>query len=137
MTSSSASATDIDPDLLPKLTTVLKWRAGPLEPEKTFYLVGTAHVSRKSCQDVETVIKLVTPQVGGLSSSLSRACTPSLTSIADLHYLLEAFSLPRQASIDNYRSMPRASRPGQAAKLVTYAIISTKPSPSDKPVCWN
>lgn len=86
MTSSSSSA-EIDPDLLPKLTTVLKWRAGPLEPEKTFYLIGTAHVSKKSCQDVEKVIRLVKPQVccslmgSGLAVS---GCLAGLT----LHTLL-------------------------------------------------
>ena len=60
---STTSSGEIDPAGLPKLTSVLKWRAEPFGPEKTFYLIGTAHVSKKSCQDVEKLIKLVKPQV--------------------------------------------------------------------------
>lgn len=59
----SASSGEIDQASLPKLTTILKWRAEPFGPEKTFYLVGVAHVSRKSCDDVEKVIKAVKPQI--------------------------------------------------------------------------
>ncbi|KAK9806486.1 hypothetical protein WJX73_002146 [Symbiochloris irregularis] len=50
------------PDL-PKLVSLLKWRAEPFGPEKSFYLVGTAHVSKKSCQDVEKVIRTIKPQI--------------------------------------------------------------------------
>jgi len=31
--------------------------------EQTFYLVGTAHVSTESCEDVKKVIQLVKPEV--------------------------------------------------------------------------
>ena len=55
---------------LPKLVSLLKWRTEPFGPEKSFYLVGTAHVSKKSCRDVEQVIRAVKPQVLMLAHAL-------------------------------------------------------------------
>ena len=50
---------------LPVPTCVLKCRepGNPFGPEQTFYVLGTAHVSSASCQDVEKLIRAVQPQV--------------------------------------------------------------------------
>lgn len=36
---------------------------GPFGPEQTFYLCGTSHVSKKTCEDVRELIRAVKPQV--------------------------------------------------------------------------
>ena len=63
----------VDTSLLPKTCSILRCReaSNPSSTEQTFYMVGTAHVSTASCDDVREVIRLVKPEVG-----LSRAVQP-------------------------------------------------------------
>ena len=53
------------PTSLPRLVRKMScWNPNcPLGPEQTIYLVGTAHVSSASCEDVRRVIRAVKPQV--------------------------------------------------------------------------
>ncbi len=63
---------ELDPmDSLPSCCTVLTC-SDPQDfgREQTFYLVGTAHVSTQSCEDVRRVIRLVKPEVCALACCL-------------------------------------------------------------------
>ncbi|PSC74860.1 traB domain-containing -like [Micractinium conductrix] len=54
------------PETLPQPLAVLRCRgegAGAGGPETTYYILGTAHVSAESCEDVTTLIRAVKPQV--------------------------------------------------------------------------
>jgi hypothetical protein len=57
---------------LPKSCSVLTCNDpyNPFGGEQTFYLVGTAHVSLDSCEDVRRVIRLVKPEVNCISIPL-------------------------------------------------------------------
>ncbi|KAK9817743.1 hypothetical protein WJX72_001538 [[Myrmecia] bisecta] len=52
------------PDVLSKCT-ILKYKStdNPLGPTQTFYILGTAHISSKSCSDVQKLIRQVRPEV--------------------------------------------------------------------------
>ncbi len=53
------------PETLPQPLALLRCRAeGPYGPgmETTYYILGTAHVSSDSCNDVATLIRAVKPQ---------------------------------------------------------------------------
>lgn len=57
-------------DSLPSCCTVLTCNdPQDFGREQTFYLVGTAHVSTQSCEDVKRVIRLVKPEVLELARS--------------------------------------------------------------------
>ena len=56
---------EVPPEDLPKGVTVLR-AADPASTSTsscTYYIVGTAHVSSKSCDDVRAVMQRVRPQV--------------------------------------------------------------------------
>lgn len=63
------SSSTIDPALLPRNCCVLSapeespGAFGPRQPRTDFYIVGTAHVSAGSCDDVRRVVQLVHPDV--------------------------------------------------------------------------
>lgn len=63
-------------DTLPQPLAVLKCRAEGAYggPETTFYLLGTAHVSVESCEDVSRLIKAVKPQVNPAAHLLCCRC---------------------------------------------------------------
>lgn len=67
-------------DTLPQPLAVLKARAEGAygAPETTFYLLGTAHVSAESCEDVSRLIKAVKPQV--TPAPLVRRCRAAAAS---------------------------------------------------------
>ena len=62
-------ASAVDASLLPQQCCVLSAPGdspgafGPRRPRCEFYLIGTAHVSANSCEDVRRVIQLVRPEV--------------------------------------------------------------------------
>mgnify|MGYP001810046969 CR=1 FL=1 len=65
------------PETLPQPLAVLRCRgegAGAGGPETTYYILGTAHVSAESCEDVTTLIRAVKPQArtGGAAGGPSR-----------------------------------------------------------------
>ena len=61
----SAASAELETNLGKRNVVVLKNRSeGGFGPEQTVYLVGTAHVSTKSCEDVRDLIQAVKPQVG-------------------------------------------------------------------------
>lgn len=47
---------------------VLKHRGGEDREETTFYIVGTAHISKNSCDKVAEVVRAVKPDVRGISN---------------------------------------------------------------------
>eukprot|EP00890_Picochlorum_soloecismus_P002791 jgi/Picsp_1/3512/NSC_06350-R1_protein len=55
----------LDPEHLPEPNIILTCQDtdGDWMNECTFYILGTAHVSRKSCEDVRTIIRKVRPEV--------------------------------------------------------------------------
>ena len=76
---------------LPSSCTVLTC-TDPIHPfggEQSFYIVGTAHVSMESCEDVRKVIQEVKPEVG----SLTLIDKKLLPAVIGLH-LLNAPSIP-------------------------------------------
>lgn len=52
-------------DDLPQPLAVLRRRTGDVESSRecVFYILGTAHVSRKSCDDAEKLINLIKPDI--------------------------------------------------------------------------
>ena len=62
-------ASAVDASLLPQQCCVLSAPGdspgafGPRRPRCDFYIIGTAHVSANSCEDVRRVIQLVRPEV--------------------------------------------------------------------------
>ena len=58
-------ASPSQPLRLPKSCSVFTCNdpTNPFGGEQTFYIVGTAHVSRASCEDVKAVIRQVKPEV--------------------------------------------------------------------------
>jgi len=61
--SETSTASSPDPASM-KNVVVLKNRSeGGFGPESTVYLLGTAHVSTQSCEDVRELIQAVKPQV--------------------------------------------------------------------------
>jgi len=70
------SSSAIDAALLPRNCAVLSapdespGAFGPRQPRTDFYVVGTAHVSAGSCDDVRRVVQLVHPDV----RARTRAC---------------------------------------------------------------
>ena len=63
--SGAAVAPPSPPLRLPKSCSVFTCNdpTNPFGGEQTFYIVGTAHVSRASCEDVKAVIRQVKPEV--------------------------------------------------------------------------
>ena len=53
----------VDPKELPEPNIILTCEDADGMNECTFYILGTAHVSRKSCDDVRTIIRKVNPEV--------------------------------------------------------------------------
>ena len=70
---SGQDAAALPPEALNK-TTVLKCHSekNPHSAEQLIHIVGTAHVSQKSCKVVQSVIQDVKPEVWSLHSSLRR-----------------------------------------------------------------
>lgn len=64
---------------LPQPLSLLKWRAAdnPWGSDTTYYVLGTAHVSTASCQDVVALIRAVRPEV--VLVELCRERKPLLT----------------------------------------------------------
>lgn len=62
-----------DPAALPQPLLVLRCRPegwGPGEGQETvFYILGTAHISRQSCEDVAALIRAVRPQARPAAAS--------------------------------------------------------------------
>ena len=71
----AADAPDLAESDLPVPACVLKCRepGNPFGPEQTFYVLGTAHISSASCQDVEKLIRAVQPQVGCIPVRLEKS----------------------------------------------------------------
>ncbi len=80
------SSSAIDAALLPRNCAVLSapdelpGAFGPRQPRTDFYVVGTAHVSAGSCDDVRRVVQLVHPDV----RARARAC-PARLCCCNLH----------------------------------------------------
>ena len=53
--------------------------------EQTFYIVGTAHVSTESCEDVKRVIRLVKPEVCRLIICFVVPARPAPAALFRLH----------------------------------------------------
>ena len=69
---------------LPRSCQTFKIRNG--SQEQTIYIVGTAHVSAASCDDVRDVIRAVKPEVRGLTHALTHGLsfTDTLTDQANV-----------------------------------------------------
>lgn len=63
--STNATSQVLDSEDLPEPNIILTCQStdGDCINECTFYILGTAHVSRKSCDDVSSIIRKVRPEV--------------------------------------------------------------------------
>jgi pheromone shutdown protein TraB len=69
VTAPSTSAIDVD---LPQPLTILTFPPGNEDKETMYYILGTAHVSRSSCDDAAALIQKIKPDVVMLELCLER-----------------------------------------------------------------